>query len=68
MIVPIHTGTLGKGLEHKILKQAGLLEWRSFASRNGNIGRCMDVKHYYPAVFETAEEGGYTVTVPDIDG
>lgn len=25
-IVPIHTGTLGKGLEHKILKQAGLLE------------------------------------------
>ena len=28
----------------------------------------MDVKHYYPAVFETAEEGGYTVTVPDIDG
>lgn len=25
-IVPVHTGTLGKGLEHKILKQAGLLE------------------------------------------
>ncbi|MGP1575204.1 hypothetical protein [Selenomonas sp.] len=25
-IVPIHTGVLGKGLEHKILKQAGLLE------------------------------------------
>ena len=26
------------------------------------------MKHYYPAVFETALEGGYTVTVPDIDG
>lgn len=26
------------------------------------------MKHYYPAVFETAEEGGYTVTVPDIEG
>ena len=26
------------------------------------------MKHYYPAVFETAQEGGYTVTVPDIDG
>jgi len=26
------------------------------------------VKHYYPAVFEAAKEGGYTVTVPDIDG
>lgn len=25
-IVPVHTGVLGKGLEHKILKQAGLLE------------------------------------------
>lgn len=25
-IVLIHTGVLGKGLEHKILKQAGLLE------------------------------------------
>ena len=25
-IVPVHTGALGKGLEHKILKQAGLLE------------------------------------------
>jgi len=24
-VVPIHTGTLGKGLEHKILKQAGLI-------------------------------------------
>ena len=28
----------------------------------------MEMKHYYPAVFETAEEGGYTVTVPDIEG
>ncbi|WP_172837357.1 type II toxin-antitoxin system HicB family antitoxin, partial [Selenomonas sp. oral taxon 126] len=26
------------------------------------------MKHYYPAVFETAEEGGYTVTIPDIEG
>lgn len=26
------------------------------------------MKHYYPAVFENAQEGGYTVTVPDIDG
>lgn len=26
------------------------------------------MKHYYPAVFEGAQEGGYTVTVPDIDG
>ena len=26
------------------------------------------MKHYYPAVFEAAQEGGYTVTVPDIDG
>ena len=26
------------------------------------------MKHYYPAIFETAQEGGYTVTVPDIDG
>ena len=25
-IVPVHMGVLGKGLEHKILKQAGLLE------------------------------------------
>ena len=24
-VVPMHTGTLGKGLEHKILKQAGLV-------------------------------------------
>ncbi len=24
------------------------------------------LKHYYPAVFETAEEGGYVVVVPDI--
>lgn len=24
-VVPIHAGTLGKGLEHKILKQAGLI-------------------------------------------
>ena len=23
-VVPMHAGTLGKGLEHKILKQAGL--------------------------------------------
>lgn len=28
----------------------------------------MTVKYYYPAVFETSQEGGYTVTVPDIDG
>ena len=26
------------------------------------------LKHYYPAIFETAKEGGYTVTVPDIEG
>ncbi len=26
------------------------------------------MKHYYPAVFEKAVEGGYTVTVPDLDG
>ena len=26
------------------------------------------MKHYYPAVFETAQEGGYTVTIPDIEG
>ena len=24
-VVPIHAGTVGKGLEHKILKQAGLI-------------------------------------------
>ena len=24
-VVSVHTGTLGKGLEHKILKQAGLI-------------------------------------------
>ena len=24
-VVLVHTGTLGKGLEHKILKQAGLI-------------------------------------------
>ena len=26
------------------------------------------MKHYYPAVFENAEEGGYTVLVPDLPG
>ena len=26
------------------------------------------MKHYYPAIFETAKEGGYTVTGPDIEG
>ncbi len=26
------------------------------------------MKHYYPAVFEKAEEGGYTVLVPDMPG
>lgn len=26
------------------------------------------MKHYYPAVFEIAEEGGYTVSVPDLPG
>ena len=26
------------------------------------------MKHYYPAVFETAEEGGYVVIIPDLDG
>ena len=26
------------------------------------------MKHYYPAIFETAEEGGYTVVVPDLPG
>ena len=26
------------------------------------------MKHYYPAVFETTEEGGYIVTIPDIKG
>lgn len=26
------------------------------------------MKHYYPAVFEKAVEGGYVVVIPDIDG
>ena len=26
------------------------------------------MKHYYPAIFEKAEEGGYTVLVPDMPG
>ena len=26
------------------------------------------MKHYYPAVFEPAEEGGYCLTVPDVAG
>ncbi len=26
------------------------------------------MKHYYPAIFETAPEGGYTVLVPDLPG
>lgn len=26
------------------------------------------MKHFYPAVFEEAEHGGYVVTVPDIEG
>ncbi len=26
------------------------------------------MKHFYPAVFETAQEGGFTVIVPDIAG
>ena len=28
----------------------------------------VDMKHYYPAIFEKAEEGGYTVIVPDLPG
>ncbi len=30
--------------------------------------KTISTKHYYPAVFETAEEGGYTVIIPDIKG
>ena len=26
------------------------------------------MKHYYPVIFITAEEGGYTVVVPDLPG
>lgn len=26
------------------------------------------MKHYYPAIFEAADEGGYTVIMPDLPG